>query len=383
MNLLVKKVICLFFAIMFGFATIGGILCITDPRLSDTSGILVPFTLIFALVAALLLRQALKSSNFSLPAPSASGCGAEQAEFPPNSPLPTDTFPDNERRVLSIRLPNSDLNLLDAQALKFWSNKRTDFIIPQYYADSAFGRNVGPALSRFFADGYLRLGDDETRVSLKTVPELKAVLSARKLKVSGKKDDLVRRILENLSAREIDAVFPVNAYVLTDKGRDALAPYSILDASDSHGLSFSHYRLIREKAASPHEEDCDILLRMLFEDLDRYHASGSQELYQMTAGHAARFLREIDRSEDAFECSAVSFFMWVMTLQRASWSPSPIQACYMAKELEQSAVSCDYDLEQMLAAFPKAIERANPFSLATPDNLSVALHFLKDSLGLK
>ena len=376
-----KKAVLLLLTVLFGFAALGGILCITDPQLSADSGILIPFTLIFALVAALLLRQALKGPKFPPSRRSAPEPEADLVYAAPDHP-PMDAFPDDERGVLSIRLPNSELNLRDAEMLKFWSKKRTDFVIPPYYASSSFGRNVAPALSQFLADGYLRLGDGETRVSLYTVPELKAVLSARKLKVSGKKDDLVRRILENLSPQEIEAAFPVNAYVLTDKGRDALAPYSILDASDSHGLSFSHYRLIREKAASPHEEDCDILLRMLFEDLDRYHAEGAQESYQITAGHAARFLREIDRSEDAFECSAVSYFLWVMTLQSMQQSPPPIQAYHMAKGLEQSAVACGYSLEQMLSFFPKAVERTNPFSLATSANIALALQFLKDSLGL-
>ena len=372
----VKKIVCLFFAIMFGFATIGGILCITDPRLSDTSGILVPFTLLFALAAVLLLRQALKGPKFP---PSRRSVPEPEAGWVDTAP---DAFSDDEHETLAIGLPGSELNLRDAEMLKFWSKKRTDFVVPQSYACSSFGQNAGPALSRFLADGYLRLGDDETRVSLKTVPELKSVLSTRKLKVSGKKDELVRRILENLSPQEIEAAFPVNACVLTDKGRDALAPYSILDASDGHGLNFSHYRLIREKAASPNEEDDDILLRMLFEDLDRYHASGSQEFYQMTAGHAARLLRETGRSEDAFECSAVSYFLWVMTLQSMHQSPPPTQAYHMAKGLEQSAVACGYSLEQMLSAFPKAVEQSNPFSLATTANISLALQFLKDSLCL-
>jgi len=36
----------------------------------------------------------------------------------------------------------AELSYLDAQALEFWNGKPTDFQIPSYYADTAFGRNV-------------------------------------------------------------------------------------------------------------------------------------------------------------------------------------------------------------------------------------------------
>lgn len=53
------------------------------------------------------------------------------------------------------------LTYLDARALEFWGGKRTDYKIPPYYSESAFGRNVGPALTRLLQGKYLQISELE------------------------------------------------------------------------------------------------------------------------------------------------------------------------------------------------------------------------------
>lgn len=74
-------------------------------------------------------------------------------------------------------LKGAEISYLDARALEFWNGKRSDFKIPTYYSNSAFGRNVGPALRRLLRGGYLQTGSIERSIGLKQVPELKEILS--------------------------------------------------------------------------------------------------------------------------------------------------------------------------------------------------------------
>lgn len=96
---------------------------------------------------------------------------------------------DPDENVPSIK--GVSISYLDAKALKFWDGRRTDFKVPDYYANSAFGRNVTPALTRLLSKGYLALGNIRKRIALKQVPELKVVLSEHELKVSGRKAELI------------------------------------------------------------------------------------------------------------------------------------------------------------------------------------------------
>lgn len=176
---------------------------------------------------------------------------------------------------------SADLSYLDAQALKFWNKKRTDFVIPPYYAESAFGRNVGPALQRLLEKGYLGTGDMEQRIALKTVPELKAILAERELKVSGNKKELVARLIDNCDDDVLEALFPVNVYQITEAGKAALEPYSIIDDSESHALDFSHYRLLKAKAEHPEMENNIILARMLSSDLQHCYQTQDRSQYQI------------------------------------------------------------------------------------------------------
>ena len=75
--------------------------------------------------------------------------------------------------------PGAVISYLDACALYFWEGKHTNYKIPQYYLRDAFGKNVGPALQKLLQMGFLKYSNIDRNISLKTVPELKAILSER------------------------------------------------------------------------------------------------------------------------------------------------------------------------------------------------------------
>ncbi len=278
---------------------------------------------------------------------------------------------------------NAILTFLDAEALEFWNGKRTDYEIPPYYQQSPFGRNVGPARSRLLTHGYLALGDMEKRISLKTVPELKAILAEYELKVSGNKKELVYRLLNNLDEDQLEALFPISVYHITQKGIEALEPYSILKDSAAHSLSFSTYRLLKAKESHPNEDNETILSRMVSNDLQDCFRRRDRTRYQVIITTAARFAKEIGDYALSFERYSLSFFIWSVQATETHYTNPTGQAYYMALNLEEVSQLCGYGFSDMLFEFRNAIRRVNPFALASEQNISAAENLIKTALGME
>ncbi len=274
------------------------------------------------------------------------------------------------------------ISYLDAKALKFWNKKKTDFEIPPYYSENAFGRNVVPALQRLLDSGYLELGDLEQRVSLKTVPEIKAILAERELKTSGNKKELVHRLLDNIDEENLETLFPVNIYKITEKGRKALEPYSIIEDNNSHALGLSYYRLLKEKEKTPNEENNVILTRILSDDIQKCYKEKDREQYQLCIDKTAQFMREIGEFKSAFECCSLSFFMWTMEMKEYNISAGGGQTFYMSKNLEEIGKLCGYNFETVIFTFQDTIRQVNPFALGSDNNINYSVQKLKSSLGV-
>ena len=278
--------------------------------------------------------------------------------------------------------PDAELTYLDAEALKFWSGKHTDFEVPTYYSDTAFGRNVGPARERLLAGGYLDIGGIEKSISLKKVPELKAILAEKELKQSGKKAELVQRLLDNVEPDELEALFPIGVYEITEKGKRALEPYSIIDANNSHGLRFSYYRLISERTSHPEEPDLEILSRLLSDDINESIIKGDKSRYQDSMLLKGRFLHETGEDAAAFEYYILSYFMWAIDARTLGLTDHP-QCYYQAKHIEECGMLCGYSIRDVCDRMRNIITEVNPFGLATGYNVKFVLKLFWDSLGMK
>lgn len=321
-------------------------------------------------------------------------CPDSKESFPSDNSQQSSEIP-NPKDLVEIRTQHIDvdadcpsvegcpLSYLDASALRFWNKKTTDFQIPSYYSETAFGRNVEPARERLLADGYLSLGSMEQRIALKTVPELKAILADKELKTSGKKQELVYRILENFDSDVLEALFPINVYCITEKGLSVLEPYSIVEESKSHSLGLSYYRLIQAKEANPSKSDHELLTQLLSEDIQQCYQNQDRSGYQAKITTAARFMQEIGEVQLSFECYSLSFFMWTRDLVQLGRSSPVPQSYYISKSLEEAGQLCGYDISQLKQSFQNIISQNNPFSLGTPDNIQYALRIFDDSLGIK
>jgi hypothetical protein len=83
-------------------------------------------------------------------------------------------------------------------------------------------RDVQSLLNSLVNRGFLEIGDLRAVLSQQTTAAIKDILKSRDLKTTGKKADLVQRILDNVSEAELDRLYPRRTYVLTEIGKTAL-----------------------------------------------------------------------------------------------------------------------------------------------------------------
>ena len=86
------------------------------------------------------------------------------------------------------------------------------------YAEKIFDHN---SIDKHIEEGFISLSTLEYDLSCVKVADLKGFLSDHNLKVSGKKADLISRIIDNISTNDIRALAPDSYYLLTPKGKVA------------------------------------------------------------------------------------------------------------------------------------------------------------------
>lgn len=276
----------------------------------------------------------------------------------------------------------AEISYLDARALEFWDGKRTDFEIPAHYSETAFGRNVGPALNRLLQWGYLERSGLEKNISLKTIPELKSILAEHELKTSGKKGELICRLRNNLSDYELLELFPTSVYSMTEKGRAAIKPYTILRVNDIYSLGFSYYRLLSERENNPNVSDEDLLVRLLSQETQKCYMSRDVSKFQEVVTKSARFLQENDAIQQALDCYILGFFAFEMQVKDYPQMHTRGQSAYLAARIEECGKVEGYTLEQVIERIRTTLEKNHPFGLATRQNINFVISVFKKVLSV-
>lgn len=276
----------------------------------------------------------------------------------------------------------AEISYLDARALEFWDGKRTDYEIPSYYSESAFGRNVGPALKRLLQGGYLKRSSVDKNISLKTIPELKAVLAEHELKTSGKKGELICRLRDNLSEYELLELFPTGVYSMTEKGHTAIKPYTIIHVNDIYSLGFSYYRLLSERENNPNVSDEDLLVKLLSHETQKCYMSRDISKFQEVVTKSARFLLENGAIQQALDSYILGFFAFEMQVKDYPQMHTRGQSAYLAARIEECGKVEGYTLEQVIERIRTTLEKNHPFGLATRQNINFVISVFKKVLSV-
>lgn len=82
--------------------------------------------------------------------------------------------------------------------------------------------NYKEIVSKLLNEHYLRISDTKESIAYLTIPDLKEILRVKKLKLSGRKSELLDRIFENFSNDELKGYVKDRRYILTELGTEEL-----------------------------------------------------------------------------------------------------------------------------------------------------------------
>ena len=160
--------------------------------------------------------------------------------------------------------------------------------------------NPAAVLNSLTSRGFLAIGNVDTTVGKVRGAELKELLRSHNLKLSGTKEELVNRVLTEISTTELERLFPDRYYILTDIGLEtvSLEPSILyIHQNPVDGLNiFSLGELVHTK---PYMSYRDIIWSHLNNLGIQYISQGDFGLYRNCRFRMATFLEEEGKTIDA------------------------------------------------------------------------------------
>lgn len=190
--------------------------------------------------------------------------------------------------------PHEILMLHYAEKYKTEGNTYQQFWLYDYGVSDA-----DALLKSLVQRGFVTVGSAEECVKSEKAAKLKELLASKGAKTTGKKEDLVARVLETFSAAEIETLFPVKNYSLTNIGRDELAeneyvPY--LHLKKYYDLNPFKLNVILGNSGKRYR---DAIWKYFNDKLFESFGSSDYVVYAMTLSDMAKFLAEEGRYKDA------------------------------------------------------------------------------------
>lgn len=113
-----------------------------------------------------------------------------------------------------------------------FNNFTNESWIPDYF-EYRYGVNSDESLARLIDKGYVVEGGPRESLALLNGASVKRILKTKHLKVSGKKSELLERVLVNFTEDELAKLYPLRQYVATLEGRELINKYD--DIIQTHG----------------------------------------------------------------------------------------------------------------------------------------------------
>jgi len=95
-------------------------------------------------------------------------------------------------------------------------------------------KDMGVVFSSLLERGFLQLGGIESSLNMATVDLLKDILADSKLKVSGKKVELIKRLIDNIPPEILSEKYKKRVYQLTELGKEELKRESYVIFAHEH-----------------------------------------------------------------------------------------------------------------------------------------------------
>ncbi len=118
--------------------------------------------------------------------------------------------------------------ILPGDLIMLWrigfDNFTNQSVIPSYF-EYRYGVNSDESIKILLELKYAFLCNATDSLVELTSPQLKEILKPKKLKLTGKKNELITRIIENIKEDELKKMFTLRKFQITDLGREVLNSY--------------------------------------------------------------------------------------------------------------------------------------------------------------
>lgn len=245
-------------------------------------------------------------------------------------------------------------------------------------------RDVDKCLHSLVDRGFLQIGNLQSAIEKETVTVLKKELKKYGLKVSGKKDELVRRLMTNISHEELNSHFTKRTYQLTELGKQALAEEGYVPYIHRHQIEdldiWTLNKIIHEPPYMPYR---DKIWSYLNKRSMEHFASGNFGLYRNCRHHMYNFLMEEKRVKDAlgmlsevvyYDLSGLgnNYDPQYLNIYAENFFPYKDSTVTMAPGITNAVIHCQKELnlsdDELKALMLDRINRLNaPFHLFTPE----------------
>ena len=264
-------------------------------------------------------------------------------------------------------------------------------------------KDVDKCLNSLKDRGFLQIGSLRSAIEKETVAVLKDVLKGFGLKVSGKKEELVQRLLDEVIEEKLNTIFTKRTYERTDAGNEILMKEDYIPYIHSHGIEDLDIWSLSEKVKHRNLglSFRDVIWSYLNERSMLHMKNGNFGLYRNCRLSMSEFVKEEGKLDDAFaliaevihyDLSGLSngFSMQFMDIYADGYFPYENSIVTMAPgitsrviEYQEKKGLSDDDLKKKLDEEMSKIKL--PFSVFTDDECVeiVLMEIQKDEEALK
>lgn len=175
------------------------------------------------------------------------------------------------------------LSAIDIFLLDYYDHRSIEELLSEYHQDLT-GPDYRERLNWLCKNGYLTIGSPEEALHHLTVPVLKDILRNQKLKLSGKKDVLIQRIIENIPIEKYQAQLP-KIYVQSEKGEKEVTRHAAYLENSKNYYGFMNKEIHDMENQLSESEDLprDVLLALfkkhIQEELTKKNFRNVSDLY--------------------------------------------------------------------------------------------------------
>ncbi|WHH58274.1 SAP domain-containing protein [Petroclostridium sp. X23] len=179
--------------------------------------------------------------------------------------------------------PNtSSLSPVEVLFLNYINGRNTQNPNIAGYWTYEYNLNYKKVIDKLINNGYIKESDYKFNISKLKIDELKKMLINRSLKTTGKKAELIKRILDNYSEEECKKLFNQSFFQLTEKAVELLShnKHILYIHSKKSYFAITVDAADKVKKLNPHYTEYDVALHILREDLGKHYKNKDWGLYR-------------------------------------------------------------------------------------------------------